>query len=310
MVSLLASQLHGVMSHGYIDEPTSRNQLVCRKAYPDMDWYSPPLFDCLTDRETPAQSPLFSGLPAGMMAGDMPGVAKVYTPVCSAGHDSRISDAAIAGLNERGPSMATWLAGSTQEVSWNVQASHGGVYSYRLCCDGSDTEECFQQNVLEGEDGNKWFPIPNHTAVPPTTSDKRKVKIPQHLSGLCTLSWRWDGGCKVCDPDQTSESSVFVSCADVTITSGPTPPAPSPPPSPAPPPPSPAPTPPSPAPAALCGYATCAEGTVCCCSADKNIGYCVDEGSDPSGSCAGHTMCPSKEGCCGDSRLGFLAAVV
>lgn len=289
-----------------------------------MDWYEDPFFVCHTDRETPAQSPSFSGLPSGVMAGDMPGVAKVYSPFCSGGRDPRLSDAAITALNQKGPSQATWPAGSTQLVSWNVQASHGGVYSYRLCCDGSDSEECFQQNVLEGEDGTKWFPIPNHTAVKVTESDERKVKIPKHLSGECTLSWRWDGGCKVCGADQTSESSVFVSCADVTITNGPVPPSPPAPPSPpgppspgparrrrrsSPTPPVPAPTPPSPGPLALCGYATCADGHVCCCSVEQtNIGYCLEEGSDPAG-CVG-TMCPSKEGCCGDIRLDFLTPVV
>jgi len=300
--ALMLVSAPSVLAHGYISTPTSRNILACGKVYDDSNWYADPFYTCSTDRETGAQSPSMSGLPAGVAAGDMPGVARVNAPFCSGGDDARIPDA-IQGLNTKGSSQATWNAGDLVDVAWSVQAAHGGVYAYRLCCDGSDTEECFAKHILSNDDGVSWFPVPDPKDVPITRSDHQKVRVPQELSGECTLSWRWDGGCvkTACGPGQTSESSVFVSCADVTIKNDSPTPTPKPTPKPTP---VPVPTP-SPSTGGKCAYATCKDEEVCCCNSDKNIGYCVAKGSDPA-LCAGSKMCPGKEGCC-NAMAGFLA---
>jgi len=48
------------------------------------------------------------------------------------------------------PSGTTWESGATVEVSWTLQANHGGGYSYRLCPLGEDlTEECFKKIPLD-----------------------------------------------------------------------------------------------------------------------------------------------------------------
>jgi len=281
-----------VASHGFISNPISRNELVCQKVYGEGVFG--PAFTCMTDRETPAQSPYLSGLPVGVAAGDMPGVAKVYEPFCSGGTDARISEA-VAGLNVRGPSQATWHAGSTVSICWSVQAAHGGVFGYRLCCDGSNSEECFQRHPLLTVDGSQWITMTSE--VPVTTDWCTNHKIPDDVSGQCTVSWRWDGGCANCAAGQTSESSVFTSCADVTVAS----------PSPAPPSPVP-PTPvPSPKPVDLmCGYSACADDEVCCCNGSKGVFYCVAHDSTAS-VCAGSTMCPTADNCCGQEGLGFLS---
>lgn len=48
------------------------------------------------------------------------------------------------------PSGVTWKAGTDVEVSWTLQANHGGGYSYRLCpADKALTEACFQSMALD-----------------------------------------------------------------------------------------------------------------------------------------------------------------
>lgn len=47
------------------------------------------------------------------------------------------------------PSSVEWVAGNDYEVSWTLQANHGGGYSYRLCPLGSTLdEECFKKLPL------------------------------------------------------------------------------------------------------------------------------------------------------------------
>eukprot|EP01065_Artemidia_motanka_P022808 TRINITY_DN269_c2_g1_i1.p1 TRINITY_DN269_c2_g1~~TRINITY_DN269_c2_g1_i1.p1 ORF type:complete len:539 (+),score=158.47 TRINITY_DN269_c2_g1_i1:54-1619(+) len=54
-------------------------------------------------------------------------------------------------------SGTVWQAGGSYEVSWTVQANHGGGYQYRLCpASGRVSEECFQRNPL-GFVGNTSF---------------------------------------------------------------------------------------------------------------------------------------------------------
>lgn len=57
------------------------------------------------------------------------------------------------------PSGVTWRAGDEVEVSWTLQANHGGGYSYRLCPLASKLEEdCFQKNPLNfvGQSAFRW----------------------------------------------------------------------------------------------------------------------------------------------------------
>jgi len=285
-------------SHGWVSTPVSRNVLVCKEKYGD-DLLGN-AFICASDRETGAQSPWVSGLPEGVPAGDMPGVAKVNAPVCSGGNDVRIPEA-IAGLNTRGPSQATWHSGSVVQLCWSVEAAHGGVFGYRMCCDGTDSEQCFQANPMLTEGGHQWVNMTSK--VLPTTDWCTKHRVPDGVQGKCTVSWRWDGGCTQCAPGQTSESSVFISCADVTVkSSSPSPPAPTPAPVPAPVP-VPSPTPHH----HQCGYSPCKDSEVCCCNGDKQVFYCVAADADV-GVCAGSTRCPTKDSCCA-SEFTFLSVV-
>jgi hypothetical protein len=110
-----------------------------------------------------------------------------------------------------------------------LAANHGGKYQYRICLDGSDTEECFKKNILKNDKGQTWLEVDDKKGV--GTKFTEKIKIPDDLTcERCTLSFRWDG---------LHESVIFASCSDIQIhRKGPSPPGPSP----TPPPPGPAPS--------------------------------------------------------------------
>jgi len=67
-----------------------------------------------------------------------------------------------------------WVAGSQQEVSWNIVANHGGGYAYRLCpiLGHRPTEECFQAHHLQFVGNSSWIQygdnVSNRTAIPAT----------------------------------------------------------------------------------------------------------------------------------------------
>merc|ERR1712070_651043 len=57
------------------------------------------------------------------------------------------------------PTGVKWAAGSEYEVSWTLQANHGGGYSYRLCpASSSLDEDCFNKQPLTmvGKSALRW----------------------------------------------------------------------------------------------------------------------------------------------------------
>jgi hypothetical protein len=114
--------------------------------------------------------------------------------------------------------QVTWQAGSVVEVEVKYMLNHAGNYQFRLCLDGSDTDECFNETPLKFEDGQDWHWIDAGWLVTsmlaPSFSMKGKhmkdrIVIPDWVEcDHCTLNWRWD--CAL-------EASVFSNCADVTI---------------------------------------------------------------------------------------------
>jgi len=242
------------------------------------------------------------------------------TPICGPPQASGKIDASmLKKLATPGPIQASWKPGETVTITWNVQANHGGHYQYRLCPDGSDTEECFSKHVLKTVEGKEWVRIPFGACCWFTKRTDTFI-VPDVSCERCTLNWRWDAGYSDV-PLATRESSVFTSCADVKVEGKPAPPTPTPKPTPTTTPkpmPTPKPTPtttpkpmptppPSPFPPGKCFYATCKDGEVCCCNRHQSIGYCVAEGSDPL-TCGGSKMCPDTDNCCA-SDVGFLAHV-
>lgn len=89
------------------------------------------------------------GIAGGRVPGQGPG-----------GYGAQYVNTTHALLGDRGtmlpsiPSSVVWKSGSVQEVSWALQANHGGGYSYRLCAlDDTDggivSESCFQNHPLD-----------------------------------------------------------------------------------------------------------------------------------------------------------------
>jgi hypothetical protein len=114
--------------------------------------------------------------------------------------------------------QVTWRAGTVVDVEVKYLLNHAGSYQFRLCLDGTDTDECFNETPLKFEDGEDWHWIETGWLVTsmlaPTFTGKGKyrkdrVVIPDWVEcRSCSLNWRWD--CAL-------EASVFSNCADVTI---------------------------------------------------------------------------------------------
>jgi len=170
-------------------------------------------------------------------------------------------------LETPGVVQASWTAGEEVDVAWSVSAPHGGWYRYRLCLDGSDTEDCFRKTPLLFSDGEMWHPQNENEWV--TYEDR--IIIPMNIScDRCTLSWHWeahyDGS-----GSMTNSTEVFIGCADITISPQST--------TPSPPSTTPAPTPPN-------------AGGQCCyaagCSSCNGAGeWCSQARSNCEGSCGG-----------------------
>lgn len=148
----------------------------------------------------PGHSPLFSpcGVAAGQSTfypfnGDIPPAG--YKP----GFDGR---------NISGGSVTKWPIGSVQEVSWNIEANHGGGYAVRLCPLASEqTEDCFQQHHLPFEGDSTWIQFGEDptdrtliranrttTGTNPSGSQWTKVPIPS-CGGAAGGGLGCDDGC-------------------------------------------------------------------------------------------------------------------
>lgn len=96
------------------------------------------------------------------------------------------------------PTGVQWAAGMEYEVSWTLQANHGGGYSYRLCPANMDlNEDCFNQHPVSmvGQSALRWGGVGGKTlhfdAVTITEGTKagvmwRKNPVPR--------SWKTEDG--------------------------------------------------------------------------------------------------------------------
>jgi len=95
-----------------------------------------------------------------------------------------------------------------------IAANHGGWYAYRLCPDGSDTEECFAQNYLPNMEGKFWMPV---RPGPPSRLLRDRIQLPAGVEcERCTLSVRWEtwGGFPGANADGIK---LRINCMDVRI---------------------------------------------------------------------------------------------
>merc|ERR1712190_35418 len=138
-----------------------------------------------------------------------PGVVPPTEPVC--GRPLNLFVKAIGPSFKKGSVQASWRAGSWVEVEVDYLLNHAGNYQFRLCLDGSDTEECFKKTPLKFADGSWWKWIDAtlifNEILPTRVTDK--IWIPDGIQcDHCTLNWRWD---------TALEASIFSNCADVSI---------------------------------------------------------------------------------------------
>jgi len=222
MRSLVASVLiAGAQGHGWMSAPVSRQSLrSCADGPP-----YPPNCECHYYCVSHQATNQACDLPCGDCAypheggncttGFHPGSATPLEPYCN---PNQLPNTGF--LETPGEIQASYTAGDTIEVAWVVSVNHRGWYQYRLCLDGSDTEECFKKTPLRFEDGASWHELPfpcttctgdagDHGGRSPLMVDR--VVIPSDAEcDRCTLSWRWDA---------YSESTIFTSCADVSVSS-------------------------------------------------------------------------------------------
>ena len=84
--------------------------------------------------------------------GNYPGTVPPNGPICG---DRSAEIFVLPGLDiqfKKDQPQITWTAGDTVEVQVNYFLNHAGNYQFRLCLDGSDTEECFKQLPLKFAD--------------------------------------------------------------------------------------------------------------------------------------------------------------
>ena len=117
--------------------------------------------------------------------------------------------------------QATFTAGDLVDLSWIVNANHGGMTEYAIVCDGDETYANFKKNRLErvstnngvlstgnGEKDGK----PHWAFFPTQVSNQRfedKVKLPEHVHGdRCVAAWFWWG---------YASQGTFIACTDIKI---------------------------------------------------------------------------------------------
>jgi len=246
-----ASLLPMCAAHGFVTVPMSRNQLICDETYPeDEDPVAGARFTsgirgrmarnwnyyCKSHRQHQYDQPHFD---------TPPGTMPLTGPVCAGNMEPRQegfrlfqapgAEEVYAAFQTAGAVQGTYRAGDIIETRWQIVANHGGFYSYRLCLDGSDTEECFQNMVLQNETGAAWLgpvdpyrcgrnsaggceELPNYALLcnpdHNSCSYTDRLVIPKDIScERCTLSWRWDTGYGEMD----NEATIFTNCMDIAI---------------------------------------------------------------------------------------------
>lgn len=151
--------------------------------------------------------------------GNHPGKWHIKKNVCGVYNIDPIFVLPVAGPEfKQDEPQVTWTAGTVVDVEVKYLLNHAGNYQFRLCLDGTDTDDCFNETPLKFEDGEDWHWIDAGwlvtSMIAPTFTGKGKYRkdrivIPDWVECRhCTLNWRWD--CAL-------EASVFSNCADVTI---------------------------------------------------------------------------------------------
>jgi len=127
-----------------ICDPAKRTVNTGAACGADDDWYF------YSPWRRPGSAPVFDS--CGLAGGHPPPACK---DSCFGGLYVNTSHASLGDAGSalpRMPAQAVWRAGELVNVSWVIEANHGGGYIYRLCpADQPLTEECFNKVPLEFE---------------------------------------------------------------------------------------------------------------------------------------------------------------
>jgi hypothetical protein len=149
--------------------------------------------------------------------GNYPGIYRIQEHVCGIHNLDPVIFGPEFGTDfKKDAPQVTWHSGSVVDVQVKYLANHAGNYQFRLCLDGSDTDECFKQTPLVFEDGQDWhwidagwMALGELRSVVTGKLLTDRIVIPDGIEcEHCTLNWRWD---------TSLEASVLSNCADVAI---------------------------------------------------------------------------------------------
>ncbi|XP_023217686.1 uncharacterized protein LOC111620077 [Centruroides sculpturatus] len=122
----------------------------------------------------------------------------------------------------------TYQPGQVIDVIVDIVANHEGYFEFSLCPRGEDrfleTEECFEDNILELSDfsGTRYYVPHNNTGL-----FFMQVKLPKDVTCMnCVFRWHWHSGNNwgICD-DGTMRKGCgpqenYRNCADIRIFAG------------------------------------------------------------------------------------------
>lgn len=130
----------------------------------------------------------------------------------------------LGGKYGSGVIVKSYEGASTIDIGFNITQNHLGYISFTLCNldeDTTESEECFDKNVLKFEDGSDKFEIG-------TTRDRIEttVTLPAGLKcEHCVLRWTYTAGNNwgICENGEgklgCGPQETFKSCADIAIKS-------------------------------------------------------------------------------------------
>lgn len=210
---VLSMMCTGAYGHGWMTKPISRASLGCGRNSANPNYYCESHQATMSACDLPCEGCAAYAKEGNCTPGLYPGEATLKERFCN---QNQVSGQEF--LDTPGEIQTSWTAGDIVEVAWVVSVNHLGSYQYRLCLDGSDTEECFKKTTLRFADGKTWHWLDSGCPACTGLADDwgsrvplmvDKVVIPSDIQcDRCTLGWRWDAH---------QESSIFTSCADVTI---------------------------------------------------------------------------------------------
>lgn len=129
----------------------------------------------------------------------------------------------LGGTYGQGDIVKSYKAGSLAPVNVRLTKNHKGYFFFKICKIGSagETEECFDQNLVQFEDGSLKHPVPEDVNI-----FTPNIRLPAGLTcDHCVLQWTYKtaNSWNFCDEANTygelgcGNQELFMSCSDIAI---------------------------------------------------------------------------------------------